>query len=74
MRPTGIVQTYFFLILLILGSAPAWATTANSEKSITLTHGAIGLDKLSNVENGKIVGGFKYDLIEEIGRRLGWSK
>lgn len=36
-----------------------------------LDHGALGLAQLTVIENEKVVGGFKYDFIEELGRRIG---
>lgn len=62
---------HFLLCLILLGWG--WSAIAGTSLDQSLRHGAIGLDKLSNIENGKVVSGFKYDLIEELGRRLGWT-
>lgn len=70
--PRPSLQALLLLSLLIWGSAPAWAGTTTVSNPQTLSHGAIGLDKLTNLKNGEVVSGFKYDVIEEIGRRLNW--
>lgn len=68
--PQYLLQAMLLLGLLLWGNAASLASTDQPDRPLTLTHGAIGLDKLSNLRNGEVIGGFKYDLIEEMGRRL----
>jgi len=74
------------LFILVLFTPLGWASengrvnhpTGNmpdqtASQSLSLRHGSLGLEQLSIVEDGKVIGGFKYDFLEAVAERLGWS-
>lgn len=75
------VNTALFILfsLISLNTASEINSTTNhtidltSNTSLSLRHGSLGLEQLSIVEDGKVIGGFKYEFLETIAERLGWS-
>ncbi len=60
-----------YWLTLILGWCCSLSVTATELPSSPIRHGALGLTNLATVENNQVVGGFKYDLLETLGQRLG---
>jgi len=60
------------LLLASLGISLS-SLAENDTPPLALKHGSLGLEQLSIVENGKVIGGFKYDLLEEITKRINWT-
>jgi polar amino acid transport system substrate-binding protein len=58
-------------LLLILGWVSSLSVTATELPSAPMRHGALGLTNLATIENNQVVGGFKYDFLENLGQRLG---
>lgn len=57
-------------VLLI---SPLYCAAQNNAASLTLKHGSLGLDQLSIIKDGKVLGGLKAELLDEIADRLGWK-
>lgn len=61
--------------LLALACLISCLSTAaqNDASALKLKHGSLGLEQLSIIEDGKVIGGFKHDLLQEIAKRLDWT-
>ncbi len=66
-KRTAVMCCYWLLLSLGGISAPSISAT----ELPPMRHGALGLTNLATIENDQIVGGFKYDLLETLGQRLG---
>lgn len=60
-----------YWLALILGCFYSLSVTATELPSSPMRHGALGLTNLATIENNQVVGGFKFDLLETLGQRLG---
>lgn len=60
-----------YCLALILGWCSSLSVAATELPSSPMRHGALGLTNLATIENNQVVGGFKYDLLETLGQRLG---
>ena len=73
------------ILLSPLAASSSTPTSVTSDQTITpalpdiakpslhLRHGSLGLQQLSIVEDGKVIGGFKYEFLEALAERLGWT-
>jgi polar amino acid transport system substrate-binding protein len=49
------------------------STNPDNHISLSLKHGSLGLEQLSIVKDGEVIGGFKYEFLETVAERLGWN-
>lgn len=54
-----------------LASTSSGAQDTHATPSQPMRHGALGLANLATIKNNVVVGGFKYDFLEALGKRLG---
>ncbi|BFM18259.1 hypothetical protein R50073_44420 [Maricurvus nonylphenolicus] len=75
MKPNSLIPLFLFGI--ISGFIPTLCSAQDQPSqppaSQVMRHGALGLANLATIENNKVIGGFKYDFLEALGKRLGIS-
>lgn len=57
----------------VLLLSPLYYAAQISAAPLTLKHGSLGLNQLSIIKDGKVLGGLKAELLDEIAHRLGWK-